>query len=255
MRLEELVNNNYRKFNENDLLIWGYVQGHKRECCDIAIEDLAKKCCISRTTISRFTQKLGFSGFREFKVRLQMEYEEDAVRRDILLDNVCRNYERCIDSAKNTDMESICESIYSAKRLFVYGTGETQNAAAKMVKRLFLNADRLFVTLYGKNEFIMAAENLGSDDFVMMISLSGENEIAIDVVKKLKSKGVKTLSLTKLSDNTLSALCDKNLYIRTDVLMNKAGIAFETSSSYFNVAEILCIRYLMYLRKIENEKT
>ncbi|MCC8125943.1 MAG: MurR/RpiR family transcriptional regulator [Clostridiales bacterium] len=254
MRLEELVNDRYCRLNENDLLIWGYIQTHKRECCDIAIEELAKKCCISRTTISRFTQKLGFSGFREFKIRLQMEREGDAIQREILLDHVCKNFEKSIDEAKNTDMNSICESIYSARRLFVYGTGEVQDAAAKMVKRMFLNADKLFVALYGRSELIMATENLGPEDFVMLISLSGENELAINAAKRLKSQGVSTLSITKLSDNTLSGLCDRNLYIRTDILMNRAGVTFETGSSYFNLIEILCIRYLMYIRKIESEK-
>ena len=67
MYLEEMINAEYSRLNENDILIWQYIQLNKRECCEIAIEDLAQKCCISRTTISRFTQKLGFTGFREFK--------------------------------------------------------------------------------------------------------------------------------------------------------------------------------------------
>lgn len=83
MRLEELVNANYNKLNENDLLIWSYIQKHKKECSEIAIEELAGKCCISRTTISRFTQKLSFHGFREFKIHLKMEYENDKVQNEI----------------------------------------------------------------------------------------------------------------------------------------------------------------------------
>lgn len=42
MRLDELVNENYNKLNENDLLIWQYIQKHKKECCSISIEELAK---------------------------------------------------------------------------------------------------------------------------------------------------------------------------------------------------------------------
>ncbi len=249
--MEELVNSHYSRLNENDLLIWSYIQQHRKECCDIAIEELAGKCCISRTTISRFTQKLSFAGFREFKLRLQMEFEQDQVENDILLDEVCRNYERCIESARDTDMQNICEHIYQAKRLFVFGTGEVQNAASKMIKRIFMNVEKFFITLYGKSELMMAIEDLGPDDLVILISMSGENELAVSAAKNLKARGVFTVSLTRLCDNTLSRLCEKNLYIQTNVLMNKAGVSFETCSAYFNVVEILCVRYLMYLRKRE----
>lgn len=248
MRLEELVNQNYNRFNENDLMIWSYIQAHKKECCQISIEELAARCCISRTTISRFTQKLSFDGFREFKLHLRLEYEQDQVQSSILLDQVCTNYQKCIQAAKDTDMQEICERIYSSNRLFAYGTGETQQAATQMIKRMFMNAGRFFVTLSGKSELSMATEDLGPEDLVIIVSLSGETELAVQAARKLKSKGVYTISITRLSDNTVARLCDKNLYITTNVLMNIGGVSFETCSMYFNVAELLCVKYLMYLR-------
>ncbi|GAA0791425.1 hypothetical protein GCM10008910_02760 [Faecalicatena orotica] len=87
MKLEELVIENCNRLNENDLLIWKYIQKHKKECCEIAIEDLAKKCSISRTTISRFTKKLSFDGFREFKVHLKMEYNEELTECGVIIDD------------------------------------------------------------------------------------------------------------------------------------------------------------------------
>lgn len=252
MRLEEMINENYDKLNENDILIWKYLQQNKRECSEIAIEELASKCCISRTTISRFTQKLGFSGFRECKLHLKQELEAEQLQTDSLLDNVCENYMKCIRNVKDTDLQSVCEHIYHAKRLFVYGTGETQHAVAQMIKRMFMNMKRFFVTLYGRTELFMTIEDLGEEDMVIMISLSGENELAIQAAKMLKARGVYTLSITRLSDNPLSRLCNKSLYIPNDILMERGGVTFETISPYFNVAEILCIRYMLYKKEQEN---
>lgn len=253
MRLDELVNENYHKLNENDLLIWRYIQGHKKECCSVSIEELAAKCCISRTTISRFTQKLSFEGFREFKVRLKMEYEAEQVKKDVLLDEICMNYIKCIQTMKDTDVREICEHIYHAKRLYVFGTGESQNTAAKMMRRMFMNAKRFFVTLYGRNELMMALEDMGEEDFVMMISLSGENSLAIEALKKLRSKGVYTVSLTRLSNNTSARLSNKNLYIATNNLMDIGSVSFETCSPYFNVVELLCAKYLMYVEQMQEQ--
>lgn len=254
MRLEELVNENYDRLNENDLLIWRYIQSHKKECCAVSIEDLAGKCCISRTTISRFTQKLSFDGFREFKLHLKMEYAAEQAQNDVLLEDVCTNYIKCIEAARDTDMQEICEHIYGAKRLFVFGTGEAQNAAAQMIKRMFMNAKRFFVTLYGKSEVTMAIEDLGAEDLVIIISLSGETELAVKAAKKLKAKGTYLVSITGLSNNTIARLSDKNLYITTHALMNIGGVSFETCSSYFNVVELLCVKYLMYLKKEKEDQ-
>lgn len=189
MRLEELVNSNYNKLNDNDLLIWQYIQSHKKQCCDISIEELADTCCISRTTISRFTQKLGFKGFREFKIHLKLEYDADQVQKDVLMDEVCGNYTKCISSIRDTDMEEICEHIFLARRLFAFGTGETQYAAVQMMKRMFMNVKRFFVTLYGRSELTMALEDMDEHDLVVIISLSGETETAVSAAKKLKKKG------------------------------------------------------------------
>mgnify|MGYP000968047963 CR=1 FL=1 len=32
MRLEELINKNYNRLNENDLYIWQYISAHRKEC-------------------------------------------------------------------------------------------------------------------------------------------------------------------------------------------------------------------------------
>lgn len=41
MRLDELINEKYNILNDNDLLIWQYIQGHKKECSSVSIEKLA----------------------------------------------------------------------------------------------------------------------------------------------------------------------------------------------------------------------
>lgn len=249
MRLDELVNENYNKLNDNDLLIWQYIQNHKKECCSVSIEELAGKCCISRTTISRFTQKLGFEGFREFKLHLKLEYDTEKAQKEVLLDDVCLNYIKCIETARDTDMREICEHIYKAKRLFVFGTGEVQNSAAQMIKRMFMNEKRFFVVLAGKSELAMALEDLEPEDFMMIISLSGETELAVQAAKKVKGKGAYLLSITGLSNNTVAKLSDKSLYITTNHLRKIGGVSFETCSAYFNLAELLCVKYLLFLEQ------
>ena len=55
MRLEELLNQYSDRLSENDLYIWDYVEKHKKQCENMTIEELARKCNVSRTTVLRFT--------------------------------------------------------------------------------------------------------------------------------------------------------------------------------------------------------
>lgn len=58
MKLDELINKYHKQLNENDLYIWNYISKHRKECETLAIDQLAHKCNVSRTTILRFSQKI-----------------------------------------------------------------------------------------------------------------------------------------------------------------------------------------------------
>ena len=48
----------------------------KNNVKNMTIEELARKCNVSRTTVLRFTKKLSLKGFGEFKVHLRMENDD-----------------------------------------------------------------------------------------------------------------------------------------------------------------------------------
>lgn len=73
MQLNELVNLHFDDLNESDLYIWNYINNHREVCTKITIEDLGKKCNVSRTTILRFSKKIGLEGFAELKYYLRNE--------------------------------------------------------------------------------------------------------------------------------------------------------------------------------------
>ena len=70
MRIEELINDHYQELSENDLIIWQYIEQHKEECRNLAINELAQRCHVSKTTILRFAQKLSLKGYSELKAYL-----------------------------------------------------------------------------------------------------------------------------------------------------------------------------------------
>lgn len=142
MAIADRVKMNYGKLNENDIYIWKYIDSHREECCQSTIEELAKNCNVSRTTILRFAKKLSMDGFSELKIHLKLEQgrqlpktDKDAVKR------VCDDYRKKIDEMEKADYSNICKLIYEAKHVFVYGSGAVQSFVAKEFKRAFLSAN------------------------------------------------------------------------------------------------------------------
>lgn len=248
VQLEEVINQYYHQLNENDLYIWDYISKHKKACESMGIDQLAEKCNVSRTTILRFTQKLSFKGYVEFKVHLKMDNESP---KESLSDSVkiCHNYQAVVNNMVQKDYTEIIKLIYQSKRIFVIGTGMVQRTVAKEFKRIFYCAQKIFFDIGGgAAELEGVAKNIKSDDLVIIISISGESKDILDFARELKVQHVTMVSITKRKKNTLAQLSDERLYIPTTILEQKnCKDGYESVTAYFMLVEVLFLRYLDYV--------
>src|SRR5699024_11669045 len=73
--LDERINNNFSKLNENDLQIAHFINTHIPECKSMKIHELATFTHASNASINRFTRKLGFDGYSDFYSYLKLVTE------------------------------------------------------------------------------------------------------------------------------------------------------------------------------------
>lgn len=250
MAIEDLVRANYRKLNENDLHIWKYIDNHREECCRCTIEELAKNCNVSRTTILRFAKKLSMDGFSELKIHMKMERDKKNIPIRNITKLVCDDYRKRIDEMEKSEYTDICRCIYEAKRVFVYGSGAVQSFVAKEFKRAFLSA-KICMNLIegGQGERELMLDILQEGDLVIIVSLSGESNHVVEFAKSLRMKGVKIISMTKLKNNTLAQMSDESLYINTSTVGTSYIQNYETTTLFFMTVELLLIKYLIYQEK------
>lgn len=249
MAISDLVKINYSKLNENDLYIWKYIDSHKKECRQMTIEELASHCNVSRTTILRFAKKLNMEGFSELKIHLKMEESSSRITQPDIVQAVCNDYRKRIDEMEKNDFKDVCEMLYKASRIFVYGSGAVQSFVAKELKRAFLSANICIFDIDGNSgEQQLISNLLTPDDLVIIVSLSGESNHVVNFAKTVKLKGVPILSMTKLKHNTLASLSTENLYISTSNV-NTYIQNYETTTLFFMTVEMLLIKYLLYLEK------
>lgn len=245
MRLEELVNKNYNQLNENDLYIWQYISAHRKECEKLSIDDLAMRCHVSRTTILRFSKRLGLKGYTELKVYLRIDNQHYQYKQTGL-ELVYQRYQEYMKEIKEKDMTAIIQMIAHSQNIYTYGTGTIQNNVASELKRSFLIVNKLFFNIQSTNETDAFEGIITSHDLIIMISYSGENQRAIEFAKKLKMKGVPMITITATQNNTLSHLADESLYVEVPNILNSLGPRYEGLVNYFVLIDFILVKYIDY---------
>lgn len=240
MKLEELIKKNKEKFTQTDLAIADFLIDNKNDELDLSINELAKKCLTSRTSILRFTQKIGFGGYSEFKYFLK---EKDHRKKD---------------QTKKEDkkLNQILESLDKANNIFIYGNGDFEDIIKKSIKSYLKDLGKLSETFQGRDEISTFNKNSLKDSTIFIIDLSDDPNTLelLSLISNLNTKkilitdtysksflGNYTIHIKKLEKNKINSIA-KNLEEIEKFFVKYQEYRMKNESKWFNK------RKLRYLR-------
>lgn len=267
------------RLSEVEQSIATYFRDHRRELEEMSTRRIANELFISPSTIVRFCQKLGFSGYDSFRKKYLEEVKyldshfneidtnkpfasEDSdwhiankigyLYRETVSDTLSLVQFELLEKAKHilTHHDTIC--IFSAGDAIV----PAYNFKNKLV-RLGKHVD-----VFERGDLAYFAAGQGrSDTCFILISYSGETKENIRVARKLKEHQTPLIAITSFGDNTLTELADITLHLSTrEKLINNLG-NFSSVLSVMYLFDVLyaCIfgdDYEMnYQKKIENAQS
>lgn len=247
MKLEELVNKNYDKLNQNDLYIWSYIIHHKEECQSISVKELAERCNVSHTTIIRFTKKIGLQGYSELKIYLRWDCEKEDHFNSKEIEASYQDYIKTMDVIMEQDLTPLFEMLEQSEKIYAYGTGVVQKHAAREFKRVMAFAGYLIYSMEGREEMGMVLNYVSEKDVFFLYSLSGNEAFINDFVKRLKVRGVKIVSITQTGNNELARLSDVSIQFFCHPIIKKdKGADLKMVSQFFLINEFLLLKWLEY---------
>lgn len=243
--LQDRITRFQTKLTETDLLIWSYIISHKKQCLTMSINDLAKACIVSRTTIMRFCQKIGFDGFSEFKYHIKAELMQESALLSEIEGEILANHIQTIENLEKKDFSAICAMMANANRIFIYGSGDIQNLVSSYMKLLFLHNGLLVYDFDAVSINEQFYKIIQPDDLVFLITLNGESETVVKLAKQLKQRHIDTIGLTKLRNSTVAKLCTETIFVLNPEIRpsDKAAYPFESTSTLFFVIEYLLLKY------------
>lgn len=179
---------------------------------NMPVKDIAEQSETSDAAIVRFAKRVGLAGIKELKVELAKELhtlEKEKISRviDLEVDNhkdiFDKVFKNTIQALYNTEkivsrevMKEAAHEILQAKNTFIFGVGESSNVGQDIEQKLHcVNVNAFFTS--DKYLCLTRLSNAYKDDVLFVITLSGKTQEIVEVVKKAKQLGIKTIILTQ----------------------------------------------------------
>ncbi len=215
-------------FGPSERKIAEYIFKNTNGSVNLTINELAEKSGSNAATVVRFSRRLGFSGFREFKIRIAQEVASTShIAKDITKDDSCFDiFRKRIDDISvalwntesvldPTQLDIAAKSIMCAKRIVIFGLGNSaaiaKDAAHKFL-RLGLNAQS------SSDNHLQAiiASHLDNETVAIGISHSGKSKDIVDAMQIAKISGAKTICITNYADSPIVDSADICLFTRSE---------------------------------------
>jgi len=243
LNIETLINKHYDNLNENDQHIAKYVLAHETECKRLSIVQLAEVTLTSKSSILRFTQKLGFSGYSEFKYALKQQQKSQQVQTSF----VAMQQEDLLQTAKFFNQQNVTpvlQTFDQAETIYCYGTGWGQRDVLQNFIRSVIPLQRFPVHLQSQKELnIVLNGSITENDLIIILSLSGENKPQENILNLMKLKNVPILSITNMSRNRLASKATYNLYYQS----TEIGESTDEIFSMMPLFQIMDLFYRAYV--------
>ncbi|MDV7694571.1 MurR/RpiR family transcriptional regulator [Pediococcus parvulus] len=214
MRFEEYVNNHFDILNDTEKTIVDFVFKNRMDVSEMSISELASKCLVSRSSVFRFTKKIGLDGFNQLKFVLREEQSTvEAATETNYLEATTQAVTNATQQFQSVKMNGIYESLDKADDIYIYSTGWEQEIISEQLQRnFFLAGKKVYSLPAAVDELEMALQRMKPDDLLMVISYSGNNKQLLKSMWHAVVRGISTLSFTPFKQNALAEMCKYNLY-------------------------------------------
>ena len=212
----------YKDLSLKEQAIADYILENPSKVSHSSISDLSNELGIADSTFFQFTKKLGYNGFKDFKMAMLMQendFSAISIHENIQKsDNELTMAQKVFDSNMTTltDTKNLLKEeglklaaamINQSKRLFFFGVGGSEIVATDAYHK-FLRSP---ITVFHSSDYhiqLMEASLLTPDDCGIFISHTGKSRETIELAQVAKNNGAKIIVITSHAASPLAKLGD-----------------------------------------------
>ena len=211
-------------------VVLDYLIENKATIKDFSVEKIAEAAYTSPASVVRMCKKLGYKGFKDFKIdfilaNAKIDIPDNKEYQDVVLgkeftsgQSVIENNMRVLeDTLKLYDEEKVeeaAEIIMRARKILIFGKGSSYLVCKDLEMKL-RRINKFCIAQGESHDQLVDASFINSKDVVIFVSNSGETKEIISAALLAKENKAKIISITKLGSSMLADLSDIVLYTST----------------------------------------
>lgn len=222
-----------------------------REEMDFSSKYISRHLYVSEASLSRFSKKCGFKGYREFLFYYKQGFSSEThLNTDDQTKLVLNTYQELLNKSYSlvdlAQMERIIQILTTKKRIYVYGRGSSGLAAEEMRFR-FMRIGLNIVAVTDNEMMQMNTVVVSEDCAVIGISVSGKTAEVIHSLRDSKKQGATTILMTSCQDRSFQEFCD-------EILLFAVKEHLENGKAISPQFPILVMLDLLYSRLLQSDK-
>lgn len=243
--------------NDSILEIADFVIANPRSVLEHTTKELAEIIGTSEATIVRFCKRLGFSGYKEFKIKLAQDLGNEqapAVPIDMspfdrgndvvkkVLQTEAENIMFTMEMLNHDVVEEVLDYIADCNKLAFFGVGSS-SLVALTAKEHFLHYGKSVTAEVDDLSQILVASLLGPKDLAFAISISGRSKTPIKAIEIASKAGAKTVCLTQDIGSPLAKVSDKVIQVYRKSYYSGNDLGTVSRIAHVAVIDALAVSY------------
>lgn len=215
----------FPRLSKGQKLIAEYILKHYDKAAFMTASKLGITVGVSESTVVRFANELGYSGYPKLQIGLQeliknkltsvqrIEISSDLITEENVLKSVLKadmeNIRATLEKLNPNTFDQIVKAIFRAKRIYIVGFRSSQALADFLSFYLGLVLDNVRQVSTGVSDIFEQLLRLGQEDLVIGIGFPRYSSRTVEALKFAKSKNAEVVAIT---DSLLSPLASNADY-------------------------------------------
>ncbi|MCY6484066.1 MurR/RpiR family transcriptional regulator [Clostridium aestuarii] len=215
----------FPRLSKGQKLIAEYILKHYDKAAFMTAAKLGTSVGVSESTVVRFANELGFSGYPKLQKALhdliknklttvqRIELSNNLINQENALKGVLKadmeNIRSTLEKINHKDFEEVVNSIFRAKNIYIIGLRSSTALSEFLGFYLNVMLDNVRVVKHGISDVFEQIINIDKDDLLIGIGFPRYSSGTIQTLDFARSRGAKVVAIT---DSLLSPLATKAEY-------------------------------------------
>lgn len=215
----------FQRLSKGQKLIAEYILKHYDKAAFMTAAKLGISVGVSESTVVRFANELGFSGYPKLQKALQeliknklttvqrLELSNNFISEENALKGVLKsdmeNIRTTLEKINHRAFEDVVNCIFAARKIYIIGLRSSTALSEFLGFYLNLILDNVNIVAYGMSDIFEQLINISHEDLVIGIGFPRYAIRTIEALNYAQSRGTKVVAIT---DSLLSPLATKADY-------------------------------------------